>query len=196
MRRFVVIGHEAPTTADFPLDDLPGSAGRLDVLCRCVMAGLLRSHGIRSDTEVVTIHQDELAVRFSGETVRHLHPDERSTAARFRSAIADAREAVGATEVESAPGIFVSHGDLASILADTPDPVIQLDPAGDPLTSLDPIDQGTFVLSDHRPFGPADRQLLAETIDDRVSLGPVALHADQAISIAHNYLDTEGYRTY
>ncbi|PSP87349.1 tRNA (pseudouridine(54)-N(1))-methyltransferase TrmY, partial [Halobacteriales archaeon QH_8_68_33] len=34
MRQFIVVGHDAPTTPEFPLDDLAGGAGRLDVLCR------------------------------------------------------------------------------------------------------------------------------------------------------------------
>jgi tRNA (pseudouridine54-N1)-methyltransferase len=50
MRQFVVVGHDAPTTDDFSLDDLPG-AGRLDVLCRCITAALLLSHGIRDGVE-------------------------------------------------------------------------------------------------------------------------------------------------
>ncbi|MDQ1371137.1 MAG: tRNA (pseudouridine54-N1)-methyltransferase, partial [Candidatus Thermoplasmatota archaeon] len=36
MRRFVVLGHRAITSADFKLDDLCGSTGRLDILLRCV----------------------------------------------------------------------------------------------------------------------------------------------------------------
>ncbi|TLZ64006.1 MAG: tRNA (pseudouridine(54)-N(1))-methyltransferase TrmY, partial [Methanobacteriota archaeon] len=32
MRRFIVIGHRASTTPEFPLDDLAGGAGRMDLL--------------------------------------------------------------------------------------------------------------------------------------------------------------------
>ena len=36
-----------------PLNDMAGAAGRMDVLVRALMAGLLTSHGLRHDTEVV-----------------------------------------------------------------------------------------------------------------------------------------------
>ena len=52
------------------------------------------------------------------------------------------------------------------------------------------------MLSDHREFTDAEAQLLAERADERLSLGPRALHADQAITVAHNYLDTDGYSRY
>ncbi len=49
MRQFVIIGHDAPTTPEFSLDDLAGAAGRLDVLCRCVTSAFLLRHAIRED---------------------------------------------------------------------------------------------------------------------------------------------------
>lgn len=196
MRRFIVIGHDAPIDPEFSLSDLPGTAGRLDVLCRCVTAGLLRSHGIRPGTEVTTIHQDQLAIRFQGSDVRHLNPDERSTAARFRTALEDASDVVGAIEVESAPGIFVARRTFDDVLGSIPEPIVQLHAEGTPITELPPTDEYAFVLSDHHSFTAAEAQSLAAVVDHRVSLGPEALHADQAITVAHNYLDTAGYRSY
>ncbi|HID42466.1 MAG TPA: tRNA (pseudouridine(54)-N(1))-methyltransferase TrmY, partial [Archaeoglobaceae archaeon] len=35
MRGFLVVGNRA-ATGNFNLNDLPGSAGRMDILCRCV----------------------------------------------------------------------------------------------------------------------------------------------------------------
>ena len=198
MRRFVVLGHDVPVTPDVPLDDLPGGAGRLDVLCRCVVAALLRSHGVRSDASIVTVHRDELAIEFDGAAIRHLHPDERSTAARFRDALAAGQEAVGAMAVEADPGITAARRDLAGVLESEPAgaDLVLLDPAGDPVTDL-PADRSyTFVLSDHHPFTESDLEVLRPAVDRRVSLGPVAIHADQAITVTHNYLDTDGYRTY
>ncbi|MBS1263857.1 MAG: tRNA (pseudouridine(54)-N(1))-methyltransferase [Methanonatronarchaeales archaeon] len=32
--------------------------------------------------------------------------------------------------------------------------------------------------------------------DERVCLGPAPIHTDHAVVLAHNYLDTGGYRTY
>ena len=77
MRQFVVSGHDAPTTAEFALDDLAGGAGRLDVLCRCVNAAFFLSHDLREDVRVWLVLGDEFAVRFEGSELRRLNPDER-----------------------------------------------------------------------------------------------------------------------
>jgi tRNA (pseudouridine54-N1)-methyltransferase len=47
MRDIVIIGHKEKTNGDFSLNDLPGSAGRMDILCRCVSSALFISFGMR-----------------------------------------------------------------------------------------------------------------------------------------------------
>jgi len=51
MRGFLVVGNKA-VTKPFSLKDLAGSAGRMDILCRCVAQALFISHGIRKDSEI------------------------------------------------------------------------------------------------------------------------------------------------
>jgi len=36
MLEFITVGHKAATSGEFPLNDMPGSAGRIDVLARCI----------------------------------------------------------------------------------------------------------------------------------------------------------------
>ena len=52
MTLFAVVGHRARTDGGFSLNDLPGSGGRMDVLCRCVNAALFLSHDLRRDVEI------------------------------------------------------------------------------------------------------------------------------------------------
>jgi len=59
-----------------------------------------------------------------------------------------------------------------------------------------PPAEPTFVLSDHDEFTDEEAALLADRAAHRGSLGPRALHAEHAITVAHNYLDTEGYTRY
>ena len=117
MRRFIVLGHGVATTPGFSLDDLPG-AGRLDVLCRCVSAGLLLSHGIREGTRVDLVLDDAFTVRFDGATVRHLHPDERNVAARIQGALEQRDGAVGRVPVETSPGVRLVRAGVEATLAD------------------------------------------------------------------------------
>ena len=203
MRQFVLVGHDAPTDPEFSLNDLPG-AGRVDVLCRCVTAAFLLSHGIRESTRVWLVLGDSLSIRFEGRNLRRLNPDERSTAALIRGALEEREEAIGYMDAESSPGVFVSRRGLEGVLDEVigesassdSNAVITLREEGAPITDLDPPADPVFVLSDDRDFTTRESDLLAERTDERVRLGPQALHANHAIAVAHNYLDTAGFERY
>jgi tRNA (pseudouridine54-N1)-methyltransferase len=195
MRQFVVVGHDAPLDPDFALDDLAGGAGRLDLLCRCVSAGLFRSHGIR-DARVHLVHRDELAVTFDGATLRHAHPDERNLAARIRDALDAKDEAIGHQPATPSPGVELRTRGLAATLDDLDGTLVELHEDGDPLVDLDPPEDAVFVLSDHRDFTAGERETLADRGARSVRIGPEAVHADHAVAVAHNYLDTAGYTRY
>jgi tRNA (pseudouridine54-N1)-methyltransferase len=198
VRQFVVVGHDAPTTPDFSLDDLPG-AGRLDVLCRCVTAALLRSHGVREDARVHLVLGDAYAVRIDGATVRSLSPDERSTAALVRTALEARDEAVGHVPADAAPGIELHRGGLERTLeravADA-GTVVRLHEAGRPVIETDPPTDPLYVLSDHRDLTDDEAATVGAAADATVRLGPEPIHADHAITVAHSYHDTDGYARY
>ncbi|HKJ57827.1 MAG TPA: tRNA (pseudouridine(54)-N(1))-methyltransferase TrmY, partial [Halobacteriales archaeon] len=65
-----------------------------------------------------------------------------------------------------------------------------------PVAELAPPASPTFVLSDHRDFTEAEAVVVSEHADERISLGPERIHADHAIAVAHNFLDTAGYSRY
>ena len=196
MRQFLVVGHEAPTTPEFSLDDLPG-AGRLDALCRCVTAAFLLSHDIRDDVRVRVVLADEFTVRFEGAELRRLNPDERSTAALFRTALEQREEAIGHMPVETSPGVYLSRRGTAAATEVAADEgtVVQLHEDGTAATDCTPPDDPVFVLSDHREFTDAETALLEEHADQRIRLGPKRLHGNQAITVAHSWLDTDGWTT-
>ena len=195
MRQFVVVGHDAPTTPDFPLDDLPSAAGRLDVLCRCVNSALFLSHGIR-DARVHLVLADEFTVTFDGATARHLNPDERSTAARVRNALDAREEAVGHMPATPSPGVELRRLGFAATLDRLDGTLVHLHEDGTPLPEAEPVENPVFVLSDHDDFTDSETDLLAARADTRVRVGPERLHADHAITVAHNWLDTGGYTRY
>jgi tRNA (pseudouridine54-N1)-methyltransferase len=198
MRQFVVVGHDAPTTPEFSLDDLAGAAGRLDVLCRCVNSAFFLSHDIRKDVRTHLVLGDEYTVTFDGSDLRRLNPDERSTAALVRNALEEREEAIGHIPVETSPGVSLTRRGFEGTIEDVAarGTVVQLHEEGDPVVDVDPLKNPVFVLSDHHDFEASESDLLADHADERVSLGPRALHADHAITVAHNYLDTDGFTTY
>ncbi|MDB2280391.1 tRNA (pseudouridine(54)-N(1))-methyltransferase TrmY [Halorubrum ezzemoulense] len=204
MRQFVVIGRDVPTDPDaISLSDIPG-AGRLDLLCRCVSAGVFLSHGIRESVRVHLAIADEFTVSFDSDALRHLHPDERNVAARVRDALDARDEAIGYMPADVSPGVELRRMGLDATLdrlvgADGRGPdgtLVQLHEDGAPLIDAEPPEDPVFVLSDHHDFAPDEAAAVDERADRRLRVGPELLHADHAITVVHNWLDTEGYASY
>jgi tRNA (pseudouridine54-N1)-methyltransferase len=195
MRQFVVVAHDAPTEADFSLDALASDAGRMDLLARTVNAALLTSHGIREDVQVHVVVADTDTITVDGATVRNLHPDERSIAALLRGALEAKADAIGHQPAEPSPGVELRRMNLEDTLdrVARQGAVVQLHEYGTPAADLEPPTDPVFVLSDHRDFTDDEAALLDERATQRVSLGPTRLHADHAATVAHHWLDTDGW---
>ncbi len=185
MRTFVIIGHQARTDGTFVLDDLPGSGGRMDLLSRCIGSTLLLSHGLRTDTDCYLILQGEprppKTVCIRGSEVRSLGPDERSTGALLRKALA---LPVGIAFRASSPGIYVRATGLEELLKERT--VALADENGEDIRRIGSLPE-TYILGDHLNLTTEEEQQLGEV--PRVSVGPRSLHADHAITLIHNEID-------
>ena len=198
MRRFIVVGQQARTVRDFPLDDICGAAGRWDLLARCVQASLFISHDLRRDSELVLVllgpPDAPKAIRVSGDQVRNLNADERSTAALLSRSL-DEHLPLGGRWVKALPGIHVARRDLEAVLAEYGDgPIVLMDEEGsvdglDLPTHLRDRDSATFVLGDSRGLTEEQLVLIREKNPIEVRLGPLSLHVDHCIAIVHNILD-------
>ena len=198
MRTFIVVGHRATTSPDFSLEDIPGTSGRLDILCRCINAAFVLSHGIRKDVRVLLIllgGEAPKTVYLRGEDLRHLNPDERTTAALLKKALtlSAAQEWTMSTS-----GIFVRTGGLSDLLKDEllkgsklfylREDGRDIRQAGR-LTSF-PSD-AAFILGDHLGMIPDEEELIEQAGAKTISVGPVSLHADHCIVLINNELDIE-----
>jgi tRNA (pseudouridine54-N1)-methyltransferase len=193
VRRFVVIGQTATGSPAFSLDDLPGTSGRLDVLLRAAQAALLVSHGLRRDTIVyLALLGDPAAprvVRIDGRIAEYLRPDERSLGGRVRHALEwDATAPVFTSERQ---GIAVACAGIDAALQDAPGAAFYvLEEGGQDARTLHWSDPDpTFFVGDHLGFDPATRARLAALGAAPVSVGPISLHADAAVTVVHNELD-------
>jgi len=199
MRQFVVIGHDVPTDSDaISLSDIPG-AGRLDLLCRCVSAGVFLSHGIRERVKIHLVVADEFTVSFDADTLRHLHPDERNIAARIRDALDASADAIGHMPADVSPGVELRRMGLEATLdriAADDGTIVQLHEDGEPLVAVDPPADPVFVVSDHNDFTADEAATISATAEHRIRVGPELLHADHTITVVHNWLDTDGYASY
>ena len=195
-REFILVTHDLDPHIPVDLDDLPG-CGRMDLVARTITAGLLLSHGIRPAAQTHIIIDDAYTVTVDGAEMRHLHPDERSTAAQIGKALAAHTEVIGAQPTPVSPGLSIRRGGLATTLSALPSTAtpLRLAPEGQPLTSLSVPTHPVCVLSDHRSFTDEELAVLEpETI--AVSVGPQVLHGADVVTIVHNYLDTAGFAHY
>jgi tRNA (pseudouridine54-N1)-methyltransferase len=195
VRTFVVIGHRAVTAPNFSLDDVPGTSGRLDVLLRCVAASFVVSHGIRRDTEAYLLllgpPDPPRTIWIQGERLRHLNPDERTTAALFKKALA--LQPSGAAWLQSTPGMAVSKMKLDAVLERLKGrELVLLEEGGQDLHAWKPGPNPVFVLGDDKGFTDAEIASVRKAGAQQLSIGPTAVHADQAITIAQNFLDRAG----
>jgi tRNA (pseudouridine54-N1)-methyltransferase len=192
MRSFVVIGQRALASPDFLLDDLAGTSGRLDVLVRCVRAALLVSHGTRSDARAYLVllggPRAPRALRFDGATAKFLRPEERSLATLVKKSLASAS---GEAFVEVRPGVALAEGGLDAVLADVRGaaPYVALEDAPDLREAAIAGGDVAFFFGDHLGFDEPTRGKLAAIGATPVGLGPVSVHAEDAVAIVANELD-------
>ncbi len=191
MPTFVVLGHRVRTDDDFTLNDLAGSTGRLDVLLRCVNSAFMLSNDIRRDVEVFLILLGEpdppRTIHFRGSEVKYLNPDERSTGALVKKALA---EDVWHEEVMTSQGVYASKRGLAEVLDDLGGRRVYLKEGGEDVCGQTFCKDDVFVLGGHEDLtSDEEKKIEANGETVRVSLGPKSLHADHCITIVLNELD-------
>ena len=169
----------------------------MDLLCRCINAALLTSHGVREETTAHLVlrgggENEDVTVRFEGEEVSGLNPDERSIAGVVSAALEERTY----YEVEARHGVYVAERGLREVLDETDGETVVLHEDGERAASVKPPDEPVFVLSDHRDFSEEELKAVEEDGALSVSLGPIALHADHATAVAHNWTDTRGFTHY
>lgn len=191
MITIVIKGNKAHSSPEFLLKDLPGSGGRMDVMCRCLTSSLLLSHDIRTDVEVILCLEGPptppRTIRVRGDKVRYLSPDERSTAILLQKAL---RAYEPEEEVESTPGIYVSDASFKDIVEENMGRLVVLDEKGDDMASCTLPSDPCFVLGDHIGFEPEEDELLHDA-PLRVSVSPRVLHASHCIVLLLNRIDKD-----
>jgi tRNA (pseudouridine54-N1)-methyltransferase len=195
VRRFLLLAHKVPPSGAFTLNDLAGGAGRMDEVARAVSTAFTLSNDLRRDTEfsVLFLAAPPPAARridLEGARLRHLNPDERSTAALLKNALVRSLATPGA--FESSPGLRVAPVDPEEALLEflRRPGAVWLTEGGAPFAEgMPPGDEFAAVLSD--PFDPTEREaeLLRASGVPRLSVGPRSLRSSQVVDLVHGALD-------
>ncbi len=194
MRDFLIIGHKALTSGNFSLNDMPGAAGRMDILCRCTSAALFLSHDMRRDVQVHLLLLGEpnpqKIVRFDGENLRYLSPDERSSGSLIKKAL---EKEVGDMEVKSTPGVWVRHGGLGTLLDEFVEKgrkIVYLREDGEDIRDVvGSLDDAVFIMGDHNGVTEEEEILIMGASATMVNVGPLSLHSEHCVTLINNELD-------
>ena len=104
--------------------------------------------------------------------------------------LAAGREGPGFVTVR--PGIAISHGGLPAALADLGEATPYLLEEGAPDirgAAIDPGREAVFFVGDHLGFEDTTRAELAALGAIPLGLGPVSIHAEDAVTLVANELD-------
>ena len=196
MREFIVVGHKARTDGNFNLNDLPGSGGRMDILCRCVNSALFLSHDLRRDVIIYLVLLGEPdkpgIVKFEGENVRYLNPDERSSGSLIKKALE--KSAIPRWR-ESTPGVWIRLGGLADLLeeviTDKKSLFYLLEDGGDIRDEFreNMPEDTVFVMGDHTGMTSEEETVIQDLDAKTINVGPISLHADHCIILVNNEID-------
>ena len=161
----------------------------MDLLLTAANAALLLSHAIRRDVEVGLVllgpPSPPRFVRLVGHELRSWQPDVRSDAAILRKAL----EATSRIERGVAPGVYGSQAGFEEALDRFGPSFVYLKEGKQDIRDVSlPVD-ATYILSDNVDLTEGEERAVMDRQPILVGVGPLALHADQAIAILHNELD-------
>jgi tRNA (pseudouridine54-N1)-methyltransferase len=161
----------------------------MDILLGAANHALLTAHDLRRDVEVGLFLQGPpdppRFIRLQGHRLRTWQPDIRSDAALLRIAL----EHGSRVEHETSPGILASKATLDEALDRLGPTFVYLKEGGRDIRNLLVPADATFVLSDNQDLTAEEERAVIRRDALIMSVGPTALHTDQAITIVHNELD-------
>jgi tRNA (pseudouridine54-N1)-methyltransferase len=162
----------------------------MDIVARCISASLFLSHDLRRDVDTYSILLGEpsppVTVRFNGEKVRYLSPDERSAAALIKKALEKGAPSAG--EEESTPGVYISKRSFEDVVSGL-DNIVYLHEEGEDIRNVGLTGNESYVLSDHQNLTPEEEAVLEKKGAKRVGLGKKLYHADHCIVMVNHEID-------
>ncbi|HEC75809.1 MAG TPA: tRNA (pseudouridine(54)-N(1))-methyltransferase TrmY [Thermoplasmatales archaeon] len=189
-RHFYLKSH-AVTHPNINMNDLPGSAGRIDIVARCINSAFWLSYGIRKDVVFHTILHGEpsppVYIRIEGDKLRKVSPDERNIAIFIKKAIERMKENM---EVESTPGIFVSKKSFNELLEENKDKDFYLlDEKGEEIDNVKIGRKPFFLIGDNMDFEEEEKEIIYKYGAKSVSLGKKSYLSSHCITILNWLMD-------
>lgn len=182
MREFLLKACQA-TTSSFSLNDLPG-AGRMDLVCRCIIAGLWISDELRKDTLFHVLLEGKpnppKLITFNPKKMKRVYPDERNIASHIKIALSGMKE----------QGINISTKSFEEIIEENSNKqLIYLHQDGKDIRDFKFKKNLFFILGDHSGLDKKSEKILDSIKAEKISIGPKVYMASHVIAIVNNELD-------
>ena len=189
-REFVVFARKATTAPDFPLNDLPGKGGRMDLVARCICNALWISHDLRRDTRIHIIAYGRpnppLCITFDGSTLRRVSPDERNIASWIRKALK------AESGRKANPGITVKKRGFQELVKELEAEgkfFYVMHERGRSIDDVEIHENPVFILGDHIGLPKKEESFVERFPHEKLSLGNISYLTSQCITIIHYILD-------
>lgn len=179
-RAFLLKASEGRTAPDFSLKSLAGSGGRMDLVCRCVIASLAMPGGAERSTEITIVLEGPpnppISIAFSGADLEGAPQGEVEVGEMIARAMGgDPPKGVRAAREGFREALlgYRRRGFEAYYLHEE----------GESFRAAKLAQRAVFVLGDQKGIDPVSERLLAEAGARRVSLGPISYLASHCITM-------------
>ncbi|HJP52938.1 MAG: hypothetical protein QGH99_10150 [Pseudomonadales bacterium] len=201
MPEFIVRARKAPVDADRFLTAV-GEDAHVEYLSQIIVNSLFISKGHRNDTTLTLVLEDSSdfsrAISLAGATLGSV---EDVTEMGFLKLLADCLRAGASLKKEETKqldnGIQIQAVSFEHLVRDRAEQrsVYILDKKGQDIRSAEVSNDAVFLLTDHIPMPKKTFKSMQRQGVQKLSLGPVMLHASQCIVLIQNEIDRHSMST-
>lgn len=189
MTRTFILYSYGTTDSNFDINRLY-EAGRLDLVCRCVIAALWISKTVRKDTQFYAIlntgPKPPVAIRFDGNKLVGIEPSEQAIATVIKKAL---RIVNDKDWISVHAGVFASRKSFQEIIKESRN-IFLLDVKGTHISKMKFGSDVTFVLGDHVGL-PKKEMQFALRKGEKISLGNTIYLASAVVNVVNWILDQQ-----
>lgn len=197
MKEFILRALKARTDEKFDLNDLP-SAGRMDLVCRCISNAVFISNDLRRDTIIHVVldgpSDPPKIISFNGAELKGIGFDERDIAMHIQEALKKGKNLKLNDSILVSPGISISKKSFEQLIKEKSQEkkeLIYLHDEGKSIREFGFVNNKdyVFVFGDFIGMPRKTEGLLDRLGAKRISLGTKMLFASHCIIVVHNELD-------
>jgi tRNA (pseudouridine54-N1)-methyltransferase len=204
MKEFVLLALKATTSSDFDVNELV-SAGRIDLVCRCISNSLFISNHMREDSIIhvclngAPTEFSPKIISFYGATLCGMEWDEKSIAVVIKQALEAGKTLKLGEEIEVRAGLKVSKKAFETLVREKCDEekeLFYLDEKGEDIREIKFTKEKdyVFIFGDFIGMPKNTEKLLKRIGAEKMAISPVMLMASYCPIIVHNELDRRAYK--